>query len=291
MGLFKSLKGSGPVRSNNSDPSESLSHPRLISDIENPYQPPPYAPPTYTPPTDAPPTNPPPYHDWQSFTPDVSNLPPPPSFSATQPNLTSAHNATYSAAAAGHAFCASNPPFTPSLPAPKVYQAAQAGRIGLVAAHEFQGNVELKATGGGKYGEIWHVESTRGCPDANLISELPMYFAMKDNPLGTGTSRTIYYEVRVLGMRGEDAAVAIGFVGKPYPGWRLPGWQRGSIGVHGDDGRRFVNDSWGMSSSSFSNFSLCLPSFCLCGVAMTTSPLLRRLLNAHWILPCHKQWI
>ena len=42
-----------------------------------------------------------------------------------------------------------------------------------------------------------------------------------------------------------DAGVAIGFVAPPYPTWRLPGWQRGSLAVHGDDGRRYVNDPEG----------------------------------------------
>lgn len=39
--------------------------------------------------------------------------------------------------------------------------------------------------------------------------------------------------------------MAVGFVGCPYPGFRLPGWNRASIGVHSDDGRRYCNDSYG----------------------------------------------
>merc|ERR1712072_1606295 len=31
----------------------------------------------------------------------------------------------------------------------------------------------------------------------------------------------------------------------PDPSWRLPGWHRGSLGVHGDDGRRYVDNSYG----------------------------------------------
>jgi hypothetical protein len=251
MGLFKSLRGSA-----SSHPQDSISQPSSQSqpnDPKNSYEPPPYAPPSYAPPTtsaSSPTSNPPPYHDWQSV-PDTSELPPPPPFTAAHPNATSIHNAPYSAAAAGHAFCASNPPFTPSLPTPKIYAASLAGRTGLQAAPSFKGKVELKATGGGQYGEIWHVESSKRCPDANLMSILPMYFAKRDAPFLAPThdqipsSKTIYYETRVLRMRGEDAAVAVGYAGKPYPGWRLPGWHRGSIGVHGDDGRRFVNDSFG----------------------------------------------
>jgi hypothetical protein len=132
------------------------------------------------------------------------------------------------------------------VPTRKIHAASLAGRVGLQPAFEFRGKVELKATGAGKYGEIWHVESTSRCPDANLMSVLPMFFAKGDRPgMQETRAKTIYYEVRVLRMRGAEAVIAVGFAGKPYPGWRLPGWHRGSVGVHGDDGRRFVNDSEG----------------------------------------------
>ena len=39
--------------------------------------------------------------------------------------------------------------------------------------------------------------------------------------------------------------MAIGYAAMPYPTWRMPGWERGSLAVHGDDGRRYVNDTWG----------------------------------------------
>ena len=42
-----------------------------------------------------------------------------------------------------------------------------------------------------------------------------------------------------------EAGIALGFFAPPYPAWRLPGWQRGSLGVHGDDGHRYVNDPFG----------------------------------------------
>jgi len=45
----------------------------------------------------------------------------------------------------------------------------------------------------------------------------------------------------------EDVGVALGFFAPPYPPFRLPGWQRGSVGVHSDDGRRYVgNDEGGV---------------------------------------------
>ncbi|KAJ5233444.1 uncharacterized protein N7469_005210 [Penicillium citrinum] len=53
----------------------------------------------------------------------------------------------------------------------------------------------------------------------------------------------------MLGLRGGPAdgesGFSIGFVAQPYPSWRSPGWERGSLGVCSDDGCRFVNDSWG----------------------------------------------
>ena len=39
--------------------------------------------------------------------------------------------------------------------------------------------------------------------------------------------------------------MSLGFLAPPYPPWRQPGWERASLGVHGDDGRRYVNDTLG----------------------------------------------
>jgi len=47
------------------------------------------------------------------------------------------------------------------------------------------------------------------------------------------------------GAEEADAGIAIGFVAPPYPSWRLPGWHRASLAVHGDDGRRYVDNSYG----------------------------------------------
>ncbi|KAI9138623.1 hypothetical protein BKA69DRAFT_1031266, partial [Paraphysoderma sedebokerense] len=42
-----------------------------------------------------------------------------------------------------------------------------------------------------------------------------------------------------------QTTVAIGLCCKPYPHWRLPGWNAQSIGYHSDDGRLFHNDPHG----------------------------------------------
>jgi len=49
----------------------------------------------------------------------------------------------------------------------------------------------------------------------------------------------------VLNIINDSSGIVIGFAAQPYPPWRLPGWHRASLGVHGDDGRRYVNDSFG----------------------------------------------
>ena len=67
----------------------------------------------------------------------------------------------------------------------------------------------------------------------------------------------IYYEVifappgqrraRFLtsSLEKTQVTVALGFSALPYPGFRMPGWHRASLAVHGDDGHRYVNDMWG----------------------------------------------
>ncbi len=84
------------------------------------------------------------------------------------------------------------------------------------------------------------------------MTDLPLYSARHHGPgilNGSTSSRTAYFEVRVLSIgRGEinsEASLALGFCAQPYPPERMPGWERGSLGVHGDDGRRFVNDNGG----------------------------------------------
>lgn len=91
----------------------------------------------------------------------------------------------------------------------------------------------------------WTIKTKKGQQDVILLSDLPLYFAAVDHPLKREREKTIYFEVRVRSILNEESGVAIGYAARPYPEWRLPGWHRASIGVHGDDGRRFVNDTWG----------------------------------------------
>jgi hypothetical protein len=82
-----------------------------------------------------------------------------------------------------------------------------------------------------------------------VITSLPLYFPMRDSPFRTERSKTIYFEVKLRGLeqraRADASGLSIGFLARPYPTWRSPGWERASVGVFSDDGCRFVNDSFG----------------------------------------------
>jgi hypothetical protein len=117
---------------------------------------------------------------------------------------------------------------------------------------------------------VWKCRTWAGCQDSLIQTALPVYSAPADSPMITERTKTIYFEVKILGIgrqgpppaqkhggflsklkhrepepQTDDAGIAIGFFAPPYPSFRLPGWQRGSLGVHSDDGRRYVNDTHG----------------------------------------------
>ncbi len=214
------------------------------------YEPPPGPPPgrrneerdTFAPPSGPPPgqanateENPPPYHDW-TVIPDTALLPPPPAIRYEY----STNNASWDDAARAHEWCDRNPLYSPSKPNPTLYHAVRNGDISLEQPPEFKGDLTQRGKG------QWKAKTQASCTDCVFLSSLPLYFAAEDTPLMTERSKKIYFEIRVRAMGGnrggEAAGIAVGFCAKPYPSWRLPGWQRASLGVHGDDGRRFVND-------------------------------------------------
>jgi len=127
----------------------------------------------------------------------------------------------------------------------------------LLTPQNFNGSIQLKNPAA----RVWHVESLPGTRDTLVQTVLPAYSSLADSPLNTERPKSIYFEIRILRLgpkhdasrrthlfsraAKEDSGVAIGYFAPPYPSWRLPGWQRGSIGVHSDDGRRYVGNDEG----------------------------------------------
>ncbi|KAK1752553.1 SPRY domain-containing protein [Echria macrotheca] len=219
------------------------------------YAPPPGPPPPQSRPADdfAPPPGPPPsskenakQHDWQAAVPDTSLFPPPPAlFSGFYRSPTS--NATEAESNAGEAWCAQYPLLQPqSLDAPSLALLRSHDPhlippgAGQNSSYTFRGNLTKSAPG------VWHVSTAPESGDACIVGYPPLYLVREHNPLATGHATTVYYEVKILRMgRAREASVALGFTAMPYPTFRMPGWHRGSLAVHSDDGHKYINDTWG----------------------------------------------
>ncbi|CAG2054432.1 unnamed protein product [Timema podura] len=61
------------------------------------------------------------------------------------------------------------------------------------------------------------------------------------SPLNTTTH---YFEIEIVDP-GENCYIAIGLTRRDYPKHRHPGWNKGSIGYHADDGKIFVGSGVG----------------------------------------------
>ncbi|KIW88355.1 uncharacterized protein Z519_10923 [Cladophialophora bantiana CBS 173.52] len=284
MGLFKSLKGKIEVGTENPSGNDHLqregrwaqtqggeagkyapppgpppSHRYPSQESEETFKAPPGPPPSrhrapvnshaeeFSPPPGPPPShlslsraaNPPPYHDW-TVIPDTSLLPPPPPLPQ---DYSPTNNASYDSAARAHEWCASHPVYTPSTPSHEIHLLANAGHITLEPPP--QPLRKYMTTFRQTSPTTWMVATGKQQQDAIILASIPLYFACVDNPLSTSASKKVYFEIAIHRILNANSGVAIGFAAKPYPPWRLPGWHRASIGVHGDDGRRFVNDPWG----------------------------------------------
>ena len=195
------------------------------------------------------PSEPPPYHDWQAV-PDTTRLPPPPSISY---DYSPTANATKDESDRAAAWCRHNPLWTG-----RRLTSEQLGAIGsqnflLVNPPSYIGELTSNTPTAG----TWKCRTSSSCPDSLLQTTLPIYSALSDSPLITEHSKIIYFEVKILELGRSshlfhhkrqdeaDSGIAIGFFAPPYPSFRLPGWQRGSLAVHSDDGRRYVVDTHG----------------------------------------------
>ncbi|RPB22347.1 hypothetical protein L211DRAFT_839702 [Terfezia boudieri ATCC MYA-4762] len=84
------------------------------------------------------------------------------------------------------------------------------------------------------------------CPDSTILSQVPLYLARYHHPSVANQTVVIGYHLSIVGLPLDgDSVVAMGFACVPYPQYRLPGWHRGSLAIHSDDGRRYCNDGYG----------------------------------------------
>lgn len=187
----------------------------------------------------------PPYHNWQEAVPDTSTFPPPP---ITGYYSSGSGNASSDDAQRAHDFCDNHPLWIPTRAPPALHRMVQEHKISLAWPQNFQNNGDISEVARGR----WRGRTFDRNGDSLVMTQLPLYFAAEDSPFIREKRKQIYFEVKLTGLRagpGTDSAdssgLAIGFAAGPYPYWRSPGWERGSLGVFSDDGCRFVNDSWG----------------------------------------------
>ena len=266
MGFLKHLRGNRPENAGDSSTGNEVEASTSGNSTQGfshhpQYNPPPGPPPAqneyatpsgsslgshkHEPPTDSslpktePDDSPPPYHDW-TVIPDTALLPPPPSLGH---EISPTNNASRADADRAHEWCDRHPLIRPHQPTPAQYASIMQGEIGLLRPREFRGHLSMLSTG------IWKGITPAASGDSCIVTSSPLYFACADTPWQTEVTKTIYFEVKLRsldhGKNAVDSSIALGFCAMPYPTWRLPGWERASLAVHGDDGRRYVNDTWG----------------------------------------------
>ncbi|KAI0313000.1 hypothetical protein OF83DRAFT_1176092 [Amylostereum chailletii] len=179
----------------------------------------------YAPPPGPPPSTEPPPPQWA----------PAPERSHTDGLYNEASEVDYERA---EAFCATYP-----LDPPKLIPSAAIERIqehgcgawGLEWPNNprFFGNLQTDLKSG--LAGAWRVRTEKGCKDCCLLSDLPIMGGMYD----VKGKRGVYYEVKIHKMEG---VIAVGTACKPYPSFRMPGWNRQSAALHLDDLRKFFED-------------------------------------------------
>lgn len=234
------------------------SGPRTSTDYPPPVGPPPSdgdgAPPgpppgqhmkdEYAIPPGPPPSQEPKKQDWEVAVPDTADLPPPPVSGFT---VSPTNNASEAEAVRGEEWCKLHPLLNQLVRLDNAaLNALHTGNINLFQPPYY--NCTLQQTGLGVWKGVKGF-SQPGYPDDMCIaSYLPLYTVAAHSPLATGQKKTIYYEVNILKESQEEISLALGYIAPPYPSFRLPGWHRGSLGVHGDDGHKYINDLWGGKS-------------------------------------------
>ncbi|KAI0754807.1 hypothetical protein C8Q80DRAFT_1298632 [Daedaleopsis nitida] len=148
------------------------------------------------------------------------------------------------------AFCQRHPPAPARLlPSDAVERIRRLGcgawQLEVPASPRFRGAVHNNGVAAGAsekgqsaphvYTGVVKVVTGADCQDACILSDLPILAGLYDTRGRTG----VYYEIKIIRM---DGVIAVGTACRPYPDWRLPGWNRLSAGLHLDDCRKFFED-------------------------------------------------
>ncbi|CDO69865.1 hypothetical protein BN946_scf184884.g24 [Trametes cinnabarina] len=162
---------------------------------------------------------------------------------------------------AAEQFCRQHPAEPPKLLPSHVVEridalGCQAWGFEIPPTPRFRGSIH-NVGGDGKSGlGVVKIATEKACLDICILSDLPILAGLYDVQGKLG----VYYEVKILRM---DGLVAVGEFApgldfpynadaqsfpspgsacRPYPHWRLPGWNRLSAGLHLDDFRKFFED-------------------------------------------------
>lgn len=136
-------------------------------------------------------------------------------------------------------FCRMNPPIPPTLLPSHIIDRIQnfggkAWSLEYPITNRFSGTItNANDNKGGP--AVVKVQTTVKCGDVCMMSDLPILAGLYSTHGKTG----VYYEVLINRM---DGIIAVGTAVRPYPNYRLPGWNRLSAGLHLDDMRKFFED-------------------------------------------------
>ncbi|EIN04531.1 hypothetical protein PUNSTDRAFT_27034, partial [Punctularia strigosozonata HHB-11173 SS5] len=149
-----------------------------------------------------------------------------------------ASDADYEAA---EQFCSDHPPDPPRLlPSHTIDRIAAVGcaawGLDWPNNKRFVGRISNSSEAKGGQA-VTRVETEDACGDTCLLSDFPITAGLYDTRGKAG----VYFEVTIDWM-DANGVIAVGTSSRPYPSWRLPGWNRLSAGLHLDDCRKFFED-------------------------------------------------
>lgn len=88
----------------------------------------------------------------------------------------------------------------------------------------------------------WRVATKPRSRESCFTTSLPLYSARHHSPLATGEPFTIYFEGQIRWGNREDVPwLALGFVAGRDEALRMPGVERGGIGIHCHKGMLYIN--------------------------------------------------